>query len=505
MTLRRSRLSQSLPKQIGSLCPVCYRPIAATLKARGDDVIIEKRCDAHGSFEEVYWSGLDSYHRALSCAYEGPPVSNPQVDIAACPTTCGLCPAHLSPTQIAYVDITNRCDLECPICFASANRSDRQYELPLTKIRRVLDHIAALEVQPTVFFTGGEPTCHPAFLEAVQYGATLGFPYLGAITNGVRLGTEDSFASQCAAAGLQGVILSLDGLEERTYELLRGRPLLLTKLRAVEHCRRATPHPLQVGLASTIANGVNDHEVGALLKFVLDNRDIIRLITYLPITFQGRYRSVTDETRSSERFTLDALTDRLVEQLPFFEKDDVHPASTLAPIAALAERVLKNRASSNLGYAAHNTTHPHCGFRNYLVVRGDEVVPLSRIVDIGALAEDAYHILKRAEVTGHPIPTVAASFPQLLRHLDLAKLLDTVPLTTALRLAAQRAFGSFSDENLDIVRVRGVHFQDAYNFDLDRIQRCTLHYALPDGRLIPSCLYNTVPYYRRAAECAAEL
>jgi hypothetical protein len=37
-----------------------------------------------------------------------------------------------------------------------------------------------------------------------------------------------------------------------------------------------------------------------------------------------------------------------------------------------------------------------------------------------------------------------------------------------------------------------MHFQDLYNMDLEKLQRCGIHYILPDGRIIPFCSYNTV-------------
>lgn len=43
-----------------------------------------------------------------------------------------------------------------------------------------------------------------------------------------------------------------------------------------------------------------------------------------------------------------------------------------------------------------------------------------------------------------------------------------------------------------VVLIGCMHFMDPYNFDLERVRRCTIHYALPDGRIIPFCTMNSI-------------
>jgi uncharacterized radical SAM superfamily Fe-S cluster-containing enzyme len=38
-----------------------------------------------------------------------------------------------------------------------------------------------------------------------------------------------------------------------------------------------------------------------------------------------------------------------------------------------------------------------------------------------------------------------------------------------------------------------MHFQDLYNYDIERVERCNIHYASPDGRIIPFCAFNVLP------------
>src|SRR2546429_7228422 len=48
--------------------------------------------------------------------------------------------------------------------------------------------------------------------------------------------------------------------------------------------------------------------------------------------------------------------------------------------------------------------------------------------------------------------------------------------------------------------VGGMHFQDNYNYDIERVKRCVIHYATPDGKVIPFCAYNTGPNFREEIE-----
>ena len=48
--------------------------------------------------------------------------------------------------------------------------------------------------------------------------------------------------------------------------------------------------------------------------------------------------------------------------------------------------------------------------------------------------------------------------------------------------------------------VAGMHFMDNYNYDIERVKRCVIHYAAPDGKLYPFCTYNSGPTYREKIE-----
>ena len=48
--------------------------------------------------------------------------------------------------------------------------------------------------------------------------------------------------------------------------------------------------------------------------------------------------------------------------------------------------------------------------------------------------------------------------------------------------------------------VAGMHFMDHHNYDVERVKRCVIHYAAPDGKIYPFCAYNGGPTFREKIE-----
>ena len=48
--------------------------------------------------------------------------------------------------------------------------------------------------------------------------------------------------------------------------------------------------------------------------------------------------------------------------------------------------------------------------------------------------------------------------------------------------------------------VAGMHFMDSYNYDVERVKRCVIHYAAPNGLIYPFCAYNSGPVFREKIE-----
>ena len=269
-----------------SLCPQCLRRLPAEVVRRGDEVWLERTCPDHGEVRALIWRGPPDYEEWRR-AGSGPsccdPAENPD-----CPTACGLCASHVRQTCCVLLEVTARCDLECPICFASARRgapADPSIDEIEGWYRRLLELAPGCNVQ----LSGGEPTVRDDLPQVIALGRSLGLPYIQLNTNGLRLAADDGYAETLAAAGLQTVFLQFDGVGDAAHLALRGRPLAALKERAVERCAKAG---LGVVLVPTVVRGVNLDQLGRILAFALERLPAVRGIHLQPLALLGRYPAV---------------------------------------------------------------------------------------------------------------------------------------------------------------------------------------------------------------------
>lgn len=273
-------------EKIKSVCPVCLKTIDAC-KAVGPDGLIymEKTCPEHGAFQTLLWEGdLDSY-RAWNRVPAGKvtpvgasPVKN------GCPHDCGLCEDHERDGCCVLLELTNRCNLSCPVCFASAGEQT-PHDLSLAEISAQYDMLMQRGGPFNIQLSGGEPTMRDDLPEIIALGKEKGFSFFQLNTNGLRLAREEGYAELLARSGISCVFLQFDGLEDEIYRVLRGRPLKKLKLKAIERCQKAG---LPVVLVPTVAPGVNDHALGEILKFAISQIPYIRGVHIQPISYFGR-------------------------------------------------------------------------------------------------------------------------------------------------------------------------------------------------------------------------
>jgi len=493
-------ITRSLPRTIRSLCPECLQTIPATEFVEDGRVVMQKACPAHGTFRDIVFSDAEMFLRMEAWHFgDGHGYANPTTNGGgACPDRCGICGWHTSHTSLANVDLTSRCNLACPICFADAERN--RYELTFDQAVETLRRFRAQRPAPAfaVQFTGGEPTVHPRFLDIVAAAKALGFSHIQAASNGVRFADRD-FARRARDAGLQYIYLQMDGTTDDVFRHNRGQALLGTKLAALESARQAG---LRVIFVPTIVRGVNDHQIGDLFRLAFEHLDILSGISFQPVTFTGR---VPEGDRFQRRFTLADLAREFSAQTGL-----THPREDWFPLSAAAPLIRYAGALTGTSLVNH-TCHPHCGLMTLLFVdRERRAVPITRFVDV-------YGLLKAIDSLAERTPRVrfkALSKVRALHALHRFFRPDRAPEGLTFFRFLQTLDG-FADKKYswdDRYRgytyktfyLAGMHFMDAYNFDLERVCRCGVHYAAPDGRVYPFCTYNSGPAYRRRVEREAE-
>jgi 7,8-dihydro-6-hydroxymethylpterin dimethyltransferase len=474
-------------KNTKSLCPQCLKVVDAEVYEDNDKIMIKKTCAEHGEFDNTYWSSSEVYKKAKDYGKVGEGIENPQtIAESECPGNCGLCDEHESHTVLGLIDVTNRCNLKCPVCFANAAVSKSLYEPSYEEIRTMLKNLRNNRPVPTpaVQFAGGEPTVRKDIVELVKLAKEEGFSHTQIATNGLRLARLPSLAQELKDVGLNTVYLQFDGITEEPYIKMRNKNLLSIKLEAIENCRKAN---LGIVLVPTILKGVNHDQIGDIIRFASDNIDIIRGVNFQPVSFAGR--TPADEVES-QRVTVPDFEKMVEEQTDAQIKvDDFYPASCVTPISEFIEAIDGKDAQVTF------TCHPHCGTATYVFVDEEQMIPITQFIDVDRFFNLLSTSKDKLEEGGlvAKAKIVARATVELPKTVDMSKSPDSVDLRSILTsIFKDRSYKSLGDFHHKTLLISCMHFMDPFNFDQDRVRRCVIHYAVPDGRIIPFCSMNAI-------------
>jgi len=481
-------------KSTKSLCPECGKPLDAEVFDEDGKVFIKKTCDEHGEFVNTYWSDDKLYNSVEKYIPTITGVDNPCVeDIGPCPSNCGLCSKHETSTVLGLIDVTNRCNLRCPVCFANAAAAGYLYEPTQDEIRQMLRNLRNLKPHPcpAIQYAGGEPTVRKDIVELVKMAKEEGFTHVQIATNGIRLAKRENLAKELKAAGLNTVYLAFDGVTPEPYINNRGRDLLPDKIQAIENCRKAG---LGVVLVPTLVKGINDHQVGEIIKFAFDHNENIYGVNFQPVSFAGRTPADhVEEQRITIPDFVKIIEDETDGQVP---TSAFRPPSSVEPIAEFIS-LLDGEESAKVTLNCHE----HCGIATYVFrekTEGsgkDKLVPITDFIDVDDLFDKLkeYNEKLKAGKFGsrkRVLAGLTGNLPKLVHPSRTPKDLDIVKIL--LNVFAKGDYDALGDFSKDAMLISCMHFMDPFNFDEDRVKKCVIHYATPDGRIIPFCTFNSM-------------
>lgn len=422
-----------------SVCPVCLRRLKAEKRAEQDGIYMDKSCPEHGRFSALIWEGdLRSYLRwSTESIREEQPVA-PRGTEKGCPYDCGLCQEHQRKGCCVLLELTNRCNLRCPVCFASAGETPVK-EPSLADIGRQFDMLMAHGGPFNIQLSGGEPTMRDDLPEIIRLGREKGFSFFQLNTNGLRLAREPGYAEALKTAGLNTVFLQFDSVTDDVYLALRGRELMKEKEAAIANCATAG---LGIVLVPVIARGVNEEQVGEVLRYGLAHAPAVRGVHFQPISYFGR-----------------CALDRPAKPI------------TIPKMLALIEEQTNGmmRAADFGGGGAEN---PYCSFH----------ASYRRMADgrLKALARKSSGCCCTGSDDSREFVANQWSGAEEERVFNAdGELEETSALDAFLAQIRQDTFA-----------VSGMVFQDAYNLDLTRLKRCYICEVDEDFGMVPFCAYN---------------
>jgi hypothetical protein len=467
-----------------SLCPECLKPLKAEIFEKGGKVYIKKECKKHGRFQDLYWEDYDMYKKASTFSRDGPGITNPQVKKKniKCPMDCGICSHHLSHTGLANVVVTNRCDLACFYCFFYAKEGDRIYEPTLEQFRNMFRILKNQKPVPNnaVQITGGEPCLRDDLLDILRMVKEEDFDHVQLNTNGVRLAQDLGFVKKLKGL-VNTIYMSFDGVTPQTNPKNHWEAP-----QAIENCKKAG---IGVVLVPTVIRGVNDHELGDIIRFGFQNIGVVRGVNFQPVSLVGR---MPRRQREKQRITIPGTIKRIEEQTNGeIAREDFYPVPSVSSITKIVE-AFSETPKYNL------TTHFACGMATYVFKDGDKIIPITRFVDVEGLFEYLEDMAK--EINNGKSRTVAKVrlLYNIRKYIDREKQPKGLGLGKILMNALlKRNYEGLREFHHRALYIGMMHFQDLYNYDVERVRRCCVHYAVPDGRVIPFCAFNVIPQIYR--------
>ncbi|MBD2388788.1 radical SAM protein [Cylindrospermum sp. FACHB-282] len=448
-----------------SVCSKCLVKVEAKIIFRDDCVYLVKHCPTHGREEILIADDIEYYKKSLEFIKPGdmPLKFNTPIKYG-CPYDCGLCPDHEQHSCITVVEVTDKCNLSCPICYADSGAEEVSDISQQTRRHRSLEHITMMidavvanEGEPQIVqISGGEPTMHPEFFEILDIAKSRPIKHLMINTNGLRIAKDKSFCDRLSQymPGIE-IYLQFDSFEAEALQELRGADLRGVREKAIAHLNE---YNISTTLVVTLKKGLNDHEIGKIIEYALQQK-CIRGVTFQPIQAAGRLEGFEEKR---DRYTLTEVRRSILQQSPHFKPEDILPVPC----------------------------HPDCLAMAYALKINGKVIPLTGLINPDAfvkmlpnsvLYEQNQELKKQIfELfsTSHSPKSAATSLKQLLCCLPLLAVPEGITYS-------------------NVFRVMIVQFLDPYNFDVRSVKRSCIHIVHPDGRIIPFDTFNM--FYREGS------
>lgn len=427
-----------------SLCITCHRRLSAKIVFEQGKVYLIKTCKEHG-FQKVliatdveYYKQIRNYNKASE--YPRKPHTE---TIFGCPYDCGICPDHEQHSCLTLIEVTDRCNLTCPTCYASSSPTHGRHRT-LEEIERMLDAIVASEGEPDVVqLSGGEPTIHPEFFEILDIAKTKPIKHLMVNTNGVRIANDPEFAARLAGYMPDfEVYLQFDSFKPEALVRLRGKDLTDIRKKALE---RLNALNLSTTLVVTLQRGLNDDEIGAIVDYAL-RQPCVRGVTFQPTQFSGR---LDGYDLATGKLTPTEVRQKILEQTDVFQPNDLIPVPCNPDALTMA----------------------------YALKLAGQVQPLTRLIDPEVLLNSSKNTIvyeQDAMLHSYVMKMFSTGNSPLSASQTFNQLLCCLPNVMAEGLSYNNLF-----------RVIIMNFMDAYDFDVRAIKKSCVHIVDPSGKIIP--------------------
>ncbi len=428
-----------------SLCIHCFKKLEAEIVEENGKIYMTKTCPEHGMQKVLIWSDASTYREWEKDSYYAPKYASGDEVNRGCPYDCGYCSDHRGTTCTAVIEVTKGCNMDCNICFASAN--DTGCDLPIEKIKEMMDYVASTQGYCSLQLSGGEPTLRDDLWEIIKYAKQIGFKHLQVNTNGVRISRDLDYLKRIKQAGADLIYLGFDGVDDTIYEEIRNRKMLKVKKDCIENCEKAG---IGVMLVPVIVKNLNDFQVGDMVNFAKENMPTVKGIHFQPVSTFGRYN--LESNISEDRYTFPDLLDSLKEQ--------TH--GEICPCQVLPRKKMSAYCSFSAAY--------YLGFDNKLV-------PLTKRGQASRISTNS--CCSNQESKMQPFARNTNDFTEKFWKQNTCECSSD-----------KSELAKFNKRVKEYsLTISGMPFQDVWNIDLDRIKSCCVSVVDENLKTIPLCLY----------------
>ena len=464
-------------EQTQSLCHLCYedskiiKVVSAKIIIEEGQVLLLKNCPIHGYSRALLEE--DSKYFLDEHLYNKPStICETQTESKlGCPFDCGLCTDHEQHTCIALIELTQSCNLQCPVCYAfsgpHAGKDSKSQFLELETVSKMLDFYQSTEggEAELLQLSGGEPTIHPQILDVLRLAKEKGINYVMINTNGLRIASDEEFVKSLAEfkPGFE-IYLQFDTLNPETSKKIRGVDLTAIKAKALENLAK---YDIPVTLVTTVVPEVNENEIGAILNFGMNTKNV-RGVNLQPMAFFGR---VPENQSAEKRITLTGVLAKIEKQTSGMIK-----VSDFVPLPCDVSRVSFT----------------------YLVRNGGGFIPFVRNVE-------AKNLLPHIKNTFVFYPEEIVKSMALNPFASCCNIMDMVKdfgklFPKSFYIKSKKDRSQYISENT--FRISVASFIDVYNFDMRSVKKDCVHMITPDLKKIPFSTFNMIyreKYYNHDA------
>ncbi len=427
-----------------SLCSECLKRVDAKIVFEEGKVYMLKRCPDHGNSKVLIADDIEYYKniRNYNKPSETPYTFNTKTHYG-CPYDCGLCPDHEQHSCLTVLEVTDRCNLTCPTCYAGSSPTYGRHRT-LEEIKKMLDTIVKNEKEPDVVqISGGEPTIHPQFFEILDYAKTLPIRHLMLNTNGIKIAKDKEFVKRLKTYTPDfEIYLQFDSFRDEVLQQMRGAKLSEIRKQAIANLNEVN---LSTTLVVTLQKGLNDDEIGEIIEYALQQK-CVRGVTLQPTQIAGRLENFDPAT---DRLTLTEVRRRILEQTSMFNSDDLIPVPC----------------------------NPDALVMGYALKLGGEVFPLTRYVNPADLLDNSKNTIvyeQDEHLHGKMIDLFSTGNSVEVAEENLKSIMCCLPNIDAPNLGYDNLF-----------RVIIMQFIDAYNFDVRAVKKSCVHIVDKDYKIIP--------------------